>query len=113
MKPDKEPGLLEAIFDIDPGRESLLEELMAPVPARAQRKARRRRRKRPWRRRSWGIPPAAFARGACACMMRRCPGSLERGLTGLPRMAVKNKRRSEPAGEHVMNLTIREPEAGK
>ncbi len=48
MKPDKEPGLLEAIFDIDPGRESLLEELMAPVPARAQRKARRRRRKRPW-----------------------------------------------------------------
>ena len=65
MKPDKEPGLLEAIFDIDPGRESLLEELMAPVPTAsasapgAQAPAKSRWRNTP----TASAPPAGCAPG--------------------------------------------------
>lgn len=60
MKPEKEPGLLEAVFNIDPGRDSLPDELMAPVSTRAQRKA-RRRRKRPWQKPSEECPNCGSA----------------------------------------------------
>jgi len=69
MKPEKEPGLLEAVFNIDPGWDSLPDELMAPVSTRAQRKA-RRRRKRPWQKPSEECPNcgSAFPAGGV------CPG---------------------------------------